>query len=149
MRAARPRCEDLRGVVPIGLTRKRDAIAVTILSLESYSDGFVIHFWVGGGPAVFKSASLPSNLVPATEVRLEIEDNAARRYHSIFLGGGGSDQAWRLRYVGNPSLDSATELTIRIAEIRVRHEDPFKAVPDEKWVGPWEFRVDLGSIRSG
>lgn len=142
-----PGLRELRRVIPVAQSQTVAGVAVTVLSLESYDDGFIVNLRLLGEP------------VPGAQrfVRptVNVLDDAGQRYQVWPGGGYGQGAQWRLSIHCAPALresgaTSGTTLRVEIPGIRwfVRHGASAAPV-EESQAGPWTFEIRWSSESDG
>lgn len=166
----RPALRDLLRVVPIAQTVERNGIAITLLSLEVYDDGFLVYSLVSlpdTHPMVVESNRVHQAMVealrrcrdtgaapdttalanlPHPQLMLAATDDQGNRYTAWF--GGTLDQ--RSTHHFAPPLDPAARTVRFDAELRWhRHDAASRGVIDAcAEPGTWTFVVDLSQGRA-
>ena len=136
-----PALRELRRVIPVAQSQRVGDLAVTVLSLESYDDGFIVNLRI-------LSDSEPSaqQFVRPT---LNVGDDAGLRYQVWPGGGYGQGAQWRLSFHCVPALpDSETapapNLRLELPEIRwFESREVSRAPREESRLGPWSFTIAL------
>lgn len=129
-----PRLRDLLRVIPVAQSHTVDGVTVTLLSIETYADGFVATFRVIAEPA--PSGHRFPQLV------LEITDDQGNRYNGWPGGGVGDYEQWRLIHRFAPALaPNAQELHLDVTDVRWR--TPGNQPEEKAEVGPWAFAVPI------
>ena len=141
----RPHAEELVRVIPIAQKQTRDETTVELLSLESYTDGFILQarLWVANPPlmtAAQHSHPLIRNVFAT--------DERGTRYRGIPKGSTGNQWGWRFTFAFAPALTPNTrELRLTLPELRwwqVKQSATEAEKPDiEIQAGPWEFTIAL------
>ncbi len=119
---------DLLHVIPIAQTQAAGAVTGTLLSLESYAHGFIIHCRVMFGDHPAPHPGRMSSLGP---MKLDVIDDRGGHYDGHMLGSFDAD-AWYLGSFHRPAVDpEAREL-----RVRVRAGDGGPAGPPASSAGP-------------
>ena len=102
----------LRRVVPIAQTQRRGDANLTLLSIELYEDGSVVHFIsVSPERRSFQGMMLQEMLTRQPIFR--VEDDIGTEYFAFMGGGGGSDTKWHGNFNVTPAVpDAASSMTI-------------------------------------
>lgn len=137
----------LRRVIPIGQSLDIEDGQLTILSIESYEEGFLVHSRLltersspTGRFEPFAEHSFPSLL------RASVQDDRGHVYPLMPGGGGGSDREYRFETRSQEALDPhAQSLVITVPSIVWETFRPMQQErPTERVVeGPWTFELDL------
>jgi quinol monooxygenase YgiN len=135
---------ELLRVLPIARQEVHTGVIIMLLSLESYSDSFVIQGRLRTEQEMPVSPGVHS--FPSLD-RLEARDDRGNDYHRHQQSGGGNTRDWRFSYAFTPALDPAARaLQIEIAELfweRFDHNTPERRHEREVQAGPWTFSIPL------
>lgn len=143
----RPHAQELVRVIPIAQKQTRDETTVELLSLESYTDGFILQarLWAANPPPMTVAQHSHPHIrsVLATDER-------GTRYRGLPKGATGNQWGWRFTFGFVPALTPSTrELRLTLPELRwwrVKQSAPEATKPDmEIQAGPWEFTIALGN----
>jgi hypothetical protein len=136
-----PALEDLVGVIPVAQTQRCAGVDVTILSVELYTDGFLVNVRLLFDPNAGSPLSPQARpLFPAFEAE---DDRGTRFTGRPSFGSSGVGRQARYLYRFTPQLDrSARELRLRCTELRWR--EPGRARSEAATVGPCAFSISLG-----
>jgi hypothetical protein len=132
----------LRGVIAIGETRTADRAEISLLSLESYDDGFILRYrLLTHAPLTSPPAGLPHMpLVPT--LLLNVKDDVGNEYRGGPGGWGGGDRLWQGEARLTPAVaDEATSLEVRVEEIQWLSRSPSQRSRVQP--GPWTFHIRL------
>jgi hypothetical protein len=134
-------------VLPIAQSAVNGGVEMTALSLEAYTDGFLVTLRVVTAEA--RPRTPESHAFP--DFAFQVTDDRGRTYEAWPQGGGGSGRQWRYTQVFTPALDpAARELRLEAPELpwwRMGSDSPD---PTEAQLGPWRFVVPLqGEGREG
>ena len=128
----RPELREFRRVIPIAQTQSANGIDVTLFSIDSFREGFIVH----GMFSPKYGETDRDNIWHATPV-FTLLDDRGNAYQ--WRGGSGHDNRFESRI--QPGLaDKAAELTITIGKIHWTFLREQRHVDDE---GPWVFKVPL------
>ncbi len=133
---------DLLHVIPIAQTQAAGAVTVTLLSLESYAHGFIIHCRVIFGD---QSVPHPGRMSSLGPMKLDVSDDRGGQYNGHALGGFDAD-AWYLGSFHRPAVDpEARELRVRV---RAGDGGPPESVassaePEMASPPPWLFTFSI------
>jgi hypothetical protein len=142
----RPHAEELVRVIPIAQKQAHDETTVELLSLESYTDGFILQarLWVAN-PPLMTAAQHNHPLIR----KILATDDRGTRYQGFPKGGTGNQWGeWRFTFAFAPALTPSTrELRLTLPELRwwqVKQSVAEATKPDiEIQTGPWEFTIAL------
>jgi hypothetical protein len=134
---------DLLQVIPVAQTQLRDNAVVTVLSLESYAHGLIIHtraMYLARQPLAATGAPGPSQLLA-----LDVEDDRGNHYAGGLLTAGNDGRAWYFSYRYGPALDvHARELNVRVTASGATAEGRADAeAREEVHAGPPTFTISL------
>lgn len=135
-------------VIPIAQEQKQQGTTLTLVSLEVYSDGFVIQgqiFAENAPPTTPDHSLLPD--IPS----FLGSDDLGNFYRGDSKGGSGSQQHWRFSHIFKPALHSnAQELRLEIPKIIWQRFDWQRGERNqprqrqiEREAGPWIFTINL------
>ncbi len=128
-----PALSELTRVVPIAQTQMHADLPVTLISLECYPEGSLLH-----GQYAYKYGPLGPEHMFMTFPIVTAQDDRGNHYD--WWPNGGNDN--RFRSVLAPALDpEARWLQIEIPEVRWQFLREKRRLTDP---GPWVFRVVLG-----
>jgi hypothetical protein len=138
----------LRGVLAIADVVRSDRGDVSLLSLESYDDGFALFYRVTRTAApspdpvnLFLGGMHPNLLFGRAE------DDLGNEYVGGLGGGSGGGNQWRGEAMFTPAIaGGATRVLIRIEEIQWMSFLPGRRSHAE--AGPWTFDVSLAAMKS-
>lgn len=129
-----PALRTLVRVLPVARTETRDGLAVTLLALERYDNGFVLQCVLQTGD---RATGMP-------DPHPVVADDCGNRYTAWGGGGGGSGAhqgEWRCAFNCVPALDPAARaVTVAIPDL------PFLTGDDATRPGPWTFTVPLDEV---
>lgn len=136
----------LERVVPIAQTKTQGSTELTLLSLEVYDDGFILHYQLRAleeerevRPGVMIFPGHP-------EVIFEIRDDLGNEYKGFPGGAGGSHKQWRGEHRFTPRIDQkARTLHLRVEEVQWLAHGAGQRSRIQP--GPWEFAVSLPRSR--
>lgn len=136
-----PTFADFQRVIPVGQTVTGTGVAVTIFSIESYADGFLVNWRV----VLEQEEPLTPGRFRHPSPVLAARDERGRHYNCLPRGGSGNEREWRFSHGFSPALDpAAREVTVEITEIRLEERGPSRRpTPAETLRGPWRFSVAL------
>lgn len=140
---------ELKGVIPVASSCERDAVRVTLVSLELYETGILLHLHLRlEGEREFPVGKFRGPRGP--EPAISISDRVGEYSWSNYMMAGGSRKEWRFSYVVTPPLrPSARWLRVNVDEITMILVAPNGGEYQERWRGPWEFKVPLPIDASG
>ncbi len=131
-RGPRPEVRELLTVIPIAQSQTAVGIDVTLFSLESYNEGFIV---LGRHSAKYGEHG-PNNIWHAIPVFAAVDD-LGNDYQ--WWPSGGNRNRFESRFA--PALDSkAHVLTLTVTQVRWTFISERRNQMD---VGPWVFRVPL------
>ena len=136
-----PALRELRQVIPVAQSRSVAGVALTVLSLESYDDGFIVNLRI----IPESEPSSPRFARPTVNV----VDDVGQRYRVWPGGGYGQGAQWRLSVHCRPALRASgatfgSVLRLEIPEIRWFERDGAGGAPgEESQAGPWSFTIAL------
>lgn len=140
-----PQLTKLDRVVGVGQQVDNGGVRVSILSVELYEDGFLVHSRAQldtGDLNLGRVAPRPS----ATKLMLQITDDRGGNYRAWPSGSGGSGKDYRWSTPFSPAVDSrARLLRIEAPAIHLlRHpEQESTAVVETDRPGPWVVEIPL------
>lgn len=136
-----PALEDLVRVIPVAQTQRCNGVAVTILSVELYTDGFLVNARVLSQSS---AASPPSPPWRFLRPAFEAEDDRGNQFTGRpYFGSLGAGRKMRYLYCFTPQFDrSAHELWLRCTDLRWR--EPGCSGDQEVALGPCTFSIPLG-----
>ncbi|MDP9372661.1 MAG: hypothetical protein M3Q65_09460, partial [Chloroflexota bacterium] len=140
-----PQFDQLVRVVPIAQTREHDGTTVSLLSLEVYADGFLLHSRIRFGQ---EQQQRRFGSGGPLEMTLDVRDDRGGEYRIWPGGGGGNPREWRFEHrCGRAPDPAARELRVTVTELRWRRLDreQRRMVTAGAQPGPWEFTVALGT----
>ena len=132
-------------MIPIAQKQTRDETTVELLSLESYTDGFILQarLWVAHPPPMIAAQRSHPHIwkVLATDER-------GTRYRGIPKGATGNPGGWRFTFAFAPALTPGTrELRLTLPELRwwqiTQSAAEATKLHIEIQAGPWEFTIVL------
>ncbi|HEX5504982.1 MAG TPA: Clp protease N-terminal domain-containing protein [Thermomicrobiales bacterium] len=140
-----PLLRDLVGVLPVARTHERGGVAVTLLALELYANGFVATFrLVEDRPA----ESRP----PPPALSLAVADDRGNRLGALLYGATGraseGHYEWRCAYRCIPALDRAAR-TLRLDLALGRWQEGATASAADEADTVWSFTVALPAGDAG
>jgi hypothetical protein len=141
---------ELLRVIASGQSTERGGVELTILSVELYSDGVIVHSLnrlLGEKRFGLETVRGPRGPEPT----LQVKDDVGTGYLHHPARGGGDDRRWTLVHMLWPAVPvEARTLTITVPEIVVRHYRPELVPPDqeERLPGPWTFPIAIGGSRT-
>ena len=140
------RGEVLRGVLAVAEMRHTGAADLTLVSLESYEDGFSV-FWRLRSTTPHPEPASPFAVAHPRLVFAPVHDDSGAKYEGgIGGGGGGSAELWRGEARFTPAIaDAAQRLDVRIEEIQ--WGSSAANVRSRAEVGPWTFEISLSDLR--
>lgn len=119
-------------LVPVLATVEAAALVVTLVAVEWWEAGLVC--WL-------EASTRPGGSLPASMVRVSVEDDVDTPYRAAGQGEGGRRNAARYAVTITPRPPAvAQRLTLRVE----RFFDMFPGANREQ-AGPWEFSVELRS----
>jgi hypothetical protein len=133
----------LLGVIPIAQQQNHEGTTLMLLSLEVYSDGFILlgRIFSDGDqpytPGLHYSPDLSN---------LSVIDDQGQRYQDGRQNCSGIGQEWRFIYAFEPALTPAAhELYVEVPELRWQHFDHPTLGQKELKIqpGPWSFSIAL------
>ncbi|MPZ49707.1 MAG: hypothetical protein GEU75_10520 [Dehalococcoidia bacterium] len=132
----------LQGVVAIGETRQADGAEVSMLSLERYDDGFILHYRLLTDEPAPRPPVGPPHMPLVPTLLLNVKDDLGNEYRGGPGGWGGSDRQWRGEARLTPPLaEEASRLEVRVEEIQWLSHSPSQRSRVQP--GPWVFDVRL------
>jgi hypothetical protein len=142
-----PELLQLLRVLPIAQLAVNGGVEMTALSLEAYTDGFLVTLRVVTAEA--RPRTPESDAFP--DFAFHVTDDRGRAYEAWPQGGGGSGRHWRFIRAFTPALDpAARELRLEAPELRWWRLGSDSPEPTETQLGPWRFVVALhGEERGG
>lgn len=129
-------CE-LKRVIPIAQTRTYDSSTVTLLSLETYTDGCILHTLL-----LHDENMLASHAITQMKMQLVVNDDCGNSY-SVWQGAMiGQPGIIRFQHYIVPTLDpAAREVLLEVRELqRIRFEDDIVLGASP---GPGPFAITL------
>jgi hypothetical protein len=141
------RGDALRGVVAIAEVRHVEGADVSLLSLESYDDGFLLHWRITRRSATAPArADFPFGGSPNV-VFSRVTDDLGGEYQGGFGGGGGDDRHWRGEETFTPAIaDGATRLEFRIEGVQLTSW--MTGARSTVTTEPWDFAISLASMKA-
>lgn len=140
---------ELVQVVPVGQTEVACDIAVTILSVELYSEGFLVNGRIRVLSRLSQSNPSPYRLVVDSSATVTLHDSDGRAYRLWARRGSGDRHEFRLRHYFQPALDPQVEqLGIVIADLRgivIDESRPDDRDADVVLHGPWSFTISTSA----
>lgn len=144
-----PELQTLLDVVPIAQTETHRGNAITLLSMERYAEGFLLH-----GRLSLREPLVPIwGMLREPALRFAAEDERGRTFHTWGHGVGtayGSASVFTHTFAPALAPDAKT-LRFELSEIGWRPPDLFNGPGParEPEPGPWRFLVELGGGPSG
>jgi hypothetical protein len=133
----KPALRELLGVVAVAQVGMAADLEVTVLSLETYADGFLVNLRL----LPLKGLAVAAQQLPVLAV--EANDDRGGRYDGEARGVPWADaQQWRLSYAFQPALDpTAQTLHLRFPQVQWLSS---LGQGSETLTGPWAFTIALG-----
>jgi hypothetical protein len=122
-----------RRVIPIVRSESAAGMTVTLISLEIYDGGFLVH---GQFPAKYGERSLEN--IWMAHPTFVVTDDVGTEYR--WCGSGGSDTRFMPSFTPAPN-PAAHELRVTVTHIQWIFHREQRHELDE---GPWEFEIPLG-----
>jgi hypothetical protein len=138
----------LRGVIAIGEVLSSERTELTLISLESYGDGFEIRYQIAGRsePSRTRSAFSAGGLHPGL-VFGPVKDDVGGEYQGGYGGGGGGGDRWQGNAAFTPAIsDGATTLDVSVEEIH--WQSMMQGQRSFAEDGPWKFRISLAGMHA-
>jgi hypothetical protein len=134
--AGKPTLRELRRVLPVAQTERAAGVEVTVLSLETYADGFLVNL------RLLPLEGEPSAARYLPILAVEANDDRGGRYEGEARGVPWADRRqWRLSYAFQPALDpTAQSLNLRFPQAQWLSS---LGQGSETLTGPWAFTIAL------
>ena len=139
------RLEEIVRVIGVGERRVGGDLALTLLSVEIYRDGFVAQFHLVGGRPTEGASGMPG----FPQFTAAASDDRGTIYRERPYGGSGGGNSpgrvsWRMASAFAPALgEGARALTLRVGEVAWSTIAEGEMRASHTTAGPWEFVVGL------
>jgi hypothetical protein len=136
-----PGLRSLERVIPVVTSQTRGRTELTVVSIESYDDGFVVNYIVRGGPSPLRPK--PDRAIfHVPHLWWEGSDDASVSYEALPRGSGGNAREFRGSTCFAPRLNpAASVLHLRVQEVQWLAHFPREKSSLE--TGPWQFDITL------
>lgn len=131
---------DLLRVIPIARTQAVGDGTVTLLSLELYAHGFIIHYRIIPNDQPIIHQSRMPHLGP---LEFDVIDDRGGRFDGNQLFGGCDPHAWYYGYVYRPAVDpEARELRVLVQVMGGPAASP-ESIPESETASPLSFTFSI------
>ncbi len=140
--------ETLLRVIPMGQSVRLENATLTMLNIESYADGLIIHarLLTDDEPEQVNPFDPSSEHSYPEPGALTVRDDRGHQYPVMPGGGGGGSREWRFEFRSHESVDPhARELVLELPHIRWETFTQAGGRPtaEKMLTGPWTFQVSL------